>query len=152
MKKQNQAPSRKGKTTEKSAQQKPRSHNATLPRIKPRVYTGALAWDIAEYERAERECRFVTVELTEMQDLQLRACEHSNFKEFLAIALNSQLMALKETTPLTITTYFREPPEGNKRIQKILALRGLGPGGVDFVWMRRLRAQIAAELRRREIA
>jgi hypothetical protein len=146
MKKQNQVPNKKGRTTKNRRQQKP----PTLPRGKPCVSTGDLDWDIAEYEEAEREGRFVTVELTEMQDLQSKQFEHFGLKEFLAIALNSQLTALNGTTPLTITAYFRQPPAGaTLRRPKILALCGPGPGGVDPPWMKRLRAQISRELRRR---
>jgi hypothetical protein len=154
MKKQNQASPKNRRTSKNRAQQKPRPHGATtLPRLKPGVHTGELVWDIAEYEQAERDGRFVTVELTEMQDLQSKATERFGLQEFLSIALHEQLMSLRGTTPLTITTYFRQPPAGkNRRLPKILALRGPGPGGVDKAWMKRLRAKIAAELKRRRIA
>jgi len=161
MKKRNQAPTKKGRTTKKSAQQQPRLPSPTAIRLRevgpklelsqPSVKTGPLVWDIWEFQAAERNLRFATIELTVMQNLQLKA-NGFELREFLRIATNSQLWALKGTAPLTLTEYFIGGPDApKKQPSKILALRGRGPGGVDQAWMRHSRSQIAAELRRRGI-
>jgi hypothetical protein len=82
MKKQNQASTKNRRTTKKRAQQEPplpsptairlRDVGPLIPRSNPFVKTGELRWDIGEFETAERNCRFVAVEVTEAQMLQLR--------------------------------------------------------------------------------
>src|SRR3954470_14522380 len=67
----------------------------------PRVYTGPLCWSRDEFEKAVRDGRFITVELTEMQNLQLRGSY--SLRKFLRIATHDQMEALRGTTPLCIT-------------------------------------------------
>jgi hypothetical protein len=146
MKKQNQVPNKKGRTTKKTAQQK----RPAKTQVKPcRVHTGHLVWDIGEFQQAEANGRFVTVGMTEMQALQLKRFPDFGLKEFLAVATHSQLAALREATPLCQTMFFKEPSCDAARPPQILALIGPGPAGKIDASMKRSRAVLAAELKRR---
>lgn len=147
MKKQNQASTKKAKTVKNSAQPKQRRRDAR--HLPCRVHIGPLVWSLGEYEQAERDGRFVTVGLTEMQAAQLAQYSGWKLKQFLPLATDSQLTALRRTTPLCLVEFFKVHPRDTKRLPQIVALRGRGPGGADHAWMRRLRAQIAGEIKRR---
>lgn len=87
-------------------------HECTLPeefagdfRIKGadtrRVITGPLSWPVAEYERAVAAGRFVRIDLTRSQ---IKHSEDENglvtLENFLLVATNEQLDALRGTVPL----------------------------------------------------
>jgi hypothetical protein len=113
----------------------------------PRVYTGPLAWDKDEFEKAARDGRFITVELTEMQNLQLRGSY--NLRKFLRIATHEQMEALRGSKPICITVSLRTENCAATSPPKILAMWGPGPGGVTNAMMRRNASYVEAELTRR---
>lgn len=127
MKKQNQAPAKKARTSRKPAQPKPR---------RLRIHTGPLVWDESEYLEAYRAGRFVTVQLGVGEQ-----CGPFTFTQFLPRATNDQLADLWNAVPLCWTFF-----EDGSRPPQLLALRGTGPGGKPIPSQKRFQRLLMKEL------
>lgn len=120
------------------------------PRFKT-IKTGRIKWPHAEYERAAKRGRFVITTLTEAQRIQL-AGKRCTYRDFLRVATHDQLVALKETVPLCWAHQVMTSEGGREPLlspHHLHSLRGRGPNGIDYAWMTRARATLAAELKRR---
>jgi len=109
-------------------------------------------WSEAAFNRADKAGRFVVIEYNASQHAAQLASHgyHISFRQVVRLATGKQVRAMRGCAPLYTTSH--EPDHDGRRAPTTLTLlRGQGPGGRDYAWMKNARRLIAAEILRRRM-